>query len=540
MNRLLVLFIPVFSLFFQLAPAAENRYVVFFTDKEDPSFSISEPEKFLSPRAIQRRVNQDIQITDSDLPVKFQYISSLKNLGAEIFFKSRWMNAVLIQADENLVPVLSQQQFIKKVEFVAPGVKLNNARALKFRKNTSHQIQQEVTEMQNKMIGVDVMHTSGYLGQTKLIGVFDGGFENVDQISYFGHLFNSNKIVSTWDFVTNSPEVYKYDDHGTNVLSCLAGYESGRFVGTAYQGDFVLCVTEDVSTEYRIEEYNWLFAAEYADSIGVDIINSSLGYNTFDDPTMDYSYEDLDGKTAVISRAAGLAASKGILVVASAGNEGNKFWKYIVPPADADSIISVGAVDSNLARAYFSSLGPTADNRIKPEVSALGLGTKSISSSGNIILTNGTSLSTPLITGLVAGIWELNSGMSNLEVIDLLKNSATNAESPNNEVGYGVPDFKKVKSVVKLDNEQIIKSGLYLSPNPVNDHKILIQGPDEFFRKPMEVKVYNLSGQLIESHKVSKLYDNFFQLETEKWLPGMYILAIENQDSFERLKFLKF
>jgi len=533
-----VLWLIFFFLFTGKVNAEINRYVVYFTDKENNTFTLAQPHEFLSERSITRRLNQNIPLRFSDLPVTTDYIQGLKNQGAKVFYRSRWLNAALVEADDSLLEPLKALTFVQKIEFVAPGSKLKGARISRYKKNSrdnDFKVKSESTAFQNQMLGVDLMHGGGYKGQQKLIGVFDGGFINVDNISFFDHLFLENRILSTHDFVTNDLDVYKYDDHGTNVFSCLAAFEQNSYVGTAFGGNYVLCVTEDIENEYRIEEYNWLFAAEYADSIGVEIINSSLGYNTFDDPSMNYTYQDLDGKTAIISKAAKMAAAKGMVVVASAGNEGNKLWKYIVPPADADSIISVGAVDNSLTRAFFSSVGPTSDDRIKPEVAALGLGTRSIGSSGNIILTNGTSLSTPLITGFVAGVWQKNPHLTNMEVIELVKNSGSNANSPDNELGYGIPDFSKIP----LLTDQSGSENLVLSPNPTYNDKLFLK-VSPVLREQMEIRIYNLSGQVVESKKFINPVGDIIDLETTSLKAGMYILAVESLNTIEKVKFIKF
>ena len=345
-----ILPVMVMWLSFQ-ANAAANRYLVFFKDKTGTPFSIDKPGEFLSQRAINRRQKQNIFVTKQDLPVSPQYIDDLKSLGFKVFFVTKWLNGALIDAEEKDLSKIQDLDFVKSVQLAAPE---NTSGRHSRRKgvNAYHSIKEKFgepnstmsTAAQNNMLGVDEMHKKGYDGQGLLIGIFDSGFWGVNQSSYFSDIFQGHRIDATRDFVHGSNNVYQFDKHGAEVFSCIAGYKPQEFEGTAYNANYVLCVTENVSSEFRVEEYNWLFAAEYADSLGVDVINSSVGYSYFDDSQMDYDYAQMDGKTAIISKAARIAASKGMIVVVSNGNEGNNNWKYLNAPADADSILSIGAV----------------------------------------------------------------------------------------------------------------------------------------------------------------------------------------------------
>ena len=519
-----------------------NRYVVFFTDKNNSSFSADDPEAFLSLKAIERRNKFDIPVTQKDLPVNNQYINQLNDLGAEVFYKSKWLNAVLIQADDSLISHIEGKNFVLKTEFVAPGKKLTNARTGYYNYNHADLRKKDLLNLlQNDMLGIDEMHQNSLRGDGVTIAVFDGGFLNVDEIPFFNHLFDQEKLVATYDFVDNDDFVFHHDDHGTNVLSCLTAFDTSSYNGAAYMADYMLFVTEDVTEEFRVEEFYWLFAAEYADSAGVDIINSSLGYNMFDDPNMNYTYKDLDGKSAVVTKAASMAAKTGMLVVVSAGNEGNNSWKYIVPPADADSIIAVGAVDSNLMKAYFSSTGPTYDNRIKPDLTALGHNTKVVSGSGNIVSNNGTSFAAPLIAGLAAGIWQANPDLSNWELIELLKNAGSNYSKPDTLIGYGTPDFNQAQYILNvLDNAYANQFKVF--PNPFKDNNFFIEPKSEFHPSFIpSVKIHTISGELIDELKIKKLPDkNLFQIDIPEGVPdGVYILAILSDKETDRIKIVK-
>jgi serine protease AprX len=306
-----------------------NRYVIFFKDKQASPFSITRPQEFLSQKSIDRRTKQGIELSEEDIPVNQSYVLQVRNAGARTFFTSRWMNALLVETD---VPTLDQIKllpFVLRTEYVAPNQKLSVGRVRKMRSRKDNSIA-PATRNQLQMLGIDKMQEDGLKGEGVTIAVFDGGFLGVNSALPFQAILNENRLRDSFDFVARSGNVFAYDDHGTEVLSIISAFNEGNYTGGAYKANFQLYVTEDVDSEYRIEEYNWLFAAERADSAGVDVINSSLGYNLFDDVSMDYSKARLDGKSAVVSQAASKALSKGIVVVCSAGNEGNNSWRLVL------------------------------------------------------------------------------------------------------------------------------------------------------------------------------------------------------------------
>ncbi len=507
-----------------------NRYVVFFADKIGNSYSIDRPEEFLSSRALQRRSNQNIDISTNDLPVSEVYLNALSGLGeVDVYFTTKWMNAVLVEMDETKVDELVALSFINKVAFVAPGSKmlssLGGGRVAKVKKSSASLNDTYESNEQNRFIGVDVMHEAGYRGEGMLIAVFDSGFDFIDESPYFTHLFDDNKLVATKDFVRGSSNVYQYDTHGSKVLSCIAAYNEGEYSGTAPESDLVLCVTEDVMSEYTIEEYNWLFAAEYADSIGVDIINSSVGYSYFDDQSMNYTYEDMDGKTTVISQAAGMAASKGILVVSSIGNEGNSAWQYLNAPSDVDSVLAVGAVTSDSERSGFSSFGPSSDGRIKPDVSALGSWVRVVYKD-ELTYANGTSFSAPLVAGLAAGFWQAYPELTNMEVIQYLRMTASHSDAPDTTIGYGIPNFMRAYNKVKR-NESDIVNKFVVFPNPVTNKRIIYFYIDSLTEKGMaSLSFFDLKGSYIREVEVEvKNPFDAIEVDVSFLRPGSYILT---------------
>jgi serine protease AprX len=477
------------------ASSQDNRYMVFFKDKTGSPFTVAQPLSFLSQKAIDRRLKQGLDINPQDLPVYEGYVDGVRNAGAKCLYTTRWFNGVLFQCDAALLPDLQSLTFVDHIEYVAPksasgGRKSYNLR----RKNNRTGFE---TETQLNMIGLDRMQEAGYTGEGITIAVLDSGFPGVDLYPPFQPVFSEARFDASvsFDFVHDSKAIFQYDGHGTEVLSVIAGSVPDAFTGGAYKANFQLYITEDVPTEYRIEEYNWVFAAERADSAGVDIIHSSLGYYDFDDAGMNYSVDEMDGKTAVITRAAQMAADRGILVVASAGNEGNiPSWRIITAPADARDVLAVGNVNSSLNKSGSSSIGPTADNRIKPDVAALGVNVRVINENGQVSTASGTSLSAPLITSLAAGIWQRYPDLSNKEVIDLIKLTASQAGHPDNLLGFGIPNFE---AVVNYKEHSPQTNMFEIFPNPLIDDTLTIRPFDPNLIDSCQIEIISAQGQIV-------------------------------------------
>lgn len=526
-----------------LAKGQVNRYMVFFTDKSNSSYSLSSPEAYLSMEAIDRRINQNIPIEKSDLPVNQEYISGLNNLDVQVYHTSKWFNGVLIQEDQSMVAEIQALPFVDRVEFVAPDERLEEvSKSGRIRPFFARLKSSKETSAQNEMLSIDEMHKLNFKGQGMIVAVFDGGFEGVNDAAAFDHIFDNNRMIATHDFVTNSSDVYQFDDHGTRVFSAIAGFEEPSFVGTAYKSSFILCITEDVTSEYRIEEYNWLFAAEYADSIGVDVINTSLGFNLFDDTTMDYDFDDLDGETSVITRASNLAGKKGILLVVSVGNEGNNSWGTITPPADSQYVLAVGSVNKDNQVTGFSSIGPTTDDRIKPDVVALGSSVSLIGSSGNVVTGSGTSFSSPLVAGLATGVWQANPTLTNLEIIEAIRMSGSISQAPDNSFGYGIPDFLPAAGNPVLSVDDIIENKIKVYPNPFRGDRIFIDIDSKYAGDGLEIRLYDLMGNLIseESFTASQSH-SIIEFQTDSNLSeGTYLLRIFSKQAITEVKLLKF
>lgn len=526
---------------FSFAALAQNRYMVFFTDKDNSEYSTSRPEEFLSQRAIERRSKHNILITEQDFPVNRDYLKGLSNTGADVFFTSRWMNAALVQMEESTIDVLRNIKYIDRIEYIAPGTKLTREKDPvdipdEFADPT---YEMASTELQNGILGVDIMHNLGYRGEGIMISVFDAGFEGVNLFKPFESLHKEGRLVAVKDYVYNSDNPFQYHDHGTEVISCIAA-DYSDFTGTAPKASYIIAVTEDVRSEFRIEEYNWLLAAEFADSAGTDIIHSSLGYSVFGkEPSMNYTYDDMDGNTAVITQAVNFAVSRGILVVTSAGNEGNSSWQYITAPADAKNILAVGSINSQYTRSGFSSVGPAADGRIKPDVVALGTGTAVMLGDGMITNGNGTSYSAPQVAGLAAGVWQANPDWSNIDVVNAIKLTASRASNPDSAYGYGVPNFEDASIGRILSVSDIINDKIKVYPNPFKDNKIWIdlQHAEEIY--PLKIIVLDSRGALLVNENINGFIDRY-EVNIPAQSPGVYFLKLQSEKFSKSVKLIKY
>lgn len=453
-------FLFVFFSTFVLALNGQNNdkkayYWVALKDKLDSPFSVEKPEEFLSQKAIDRRQKFNIPIQEEDLPVNPNYLDSLKANGAKIHHTSRWLNAATVLMNKEKVAQLATLAFIDTVFYVGRSYK-EKAKVKKnifkdtLPSNLTVELYHGYATPQIQMINGDSLHQMGYTGKGLTVAVLDGGFRNVDVMPHFDSLRSKPFFSYAHDFVDGDQYVFESSTHGTKVLSAMAANIPGLLVGTGPDADYVCLKTEDVRGEYRIEECNWVAALEYADSLGADIINSSLGYSTFSDESMNYRYEDLNGYTSIASQAADIAFSKGMIVVTSAGNEGNDPWKYIGIPSDAKFILAIGSTNLDGTKAAFSSFGPTADGRVKPDVSCLGSFVIVASHiSYRPTTASGTSISSPIIAGMIASLWQAFPDKSNLEIIDAVRKSGHQAGKPDNELGYGIPDFMKAYYILK-------------------------------------------------------------------------------------------
>lgn len=448
-----------FGLFFSFFVSGSEcyRFRVYLKDKGDAGYSIDHPEIFLSKDALDRRAQRKIAITPSDFPISYAYIDSLTSTGAEPVTQSRWMSTVVMNtSDSSVVEKLKALPMVDSVKWVWTG---ENVYTQCSQQDTAIFYPSELpvgdlyghADDQIRMLNGIKLHEAGFRGQGMRVAVIDAGFQNVNRIS----VFNSLRLLGTKNIVSPGQSVYESDDHGTKVLSCMAANSPGLMVGTAPDASYWLIKSEDNRSEFPVEEDYWVAAMEFADSVGVDVITSSLGYFTFDTEEAVYTQGSLDGKTALISKAAAMAADKGILLFSSAGNEGTSSWGKITFPGDAAEIVTVGAVTDDKKKSTFSSVGFTADYRVKPDVVALGSGCSVVDSSGNITYANGTSFATPILAGISVCLWQAVPDLSPQEMIEALQQAGHLSNHPDAELGYGLPDlYKAYKSQCKHVSER--------------------------------------------------------------------------------------
>ena len=536
---------------------AQNRLVVFFTDKNNSPYTVSNPLQYLSQRAIDRRTNQGIAITTEDLPVNPAYVQGLVNAGATILNTSKWFNAAIIDTPStavlnaiNALPYVQNTTVVGKIKGGKHSTKLDAVTTVPYATQRLMSVEAAssfaygYSDNQINMLGLQYLHNAGFDGTGIRIAVLDAGFLFAPGMICFDSLFQQNRILATWDFVDHESDVYDDHYHGAAVLSCMASIVPDSLIGTAPHAEYILLRSEDANTEYIIEEYNWAVAAEYADSAGADIINSSLGYTQFNDPSQDHTYADMNGDTAPGTIAADKAASKGIIVVNSAGNEGNSNWNYIGVPADADSILSVGAVDENGNYASFSSNGPSYDGRVKPDVAARGQNTWLYSPfSNNLpVMGNGTSFSSPVMAGAVACLRQAWPYKSNMEIIQAVKRSANQFSNPDTLLGYGIPNFSMANSLLGLtDYEFSTDEYLHVFPNPWNGNgqlSLLLFAADS---SPAEVTVYDMRGALVLKQDVTTISGGFIRTTIAPNLEaGMYVIRYSQGNIVSSKKLVRY
>ncbi len=423
---------------------------VYLKDKGENGCSIDKPLKFLSADAIARREKQGIEITEADLPISPAYLDSLTRDGGKIMTSSKWFSTVVVQSkDSAFASTLKEISIVDSVKFVWKGKPFNTPKPAK--ENDRYELDESsikaeygYAEIQIKMLNGIRLHKAGFKGKGMKVAVIDAGFRNANRIEAFDKL----NLLGTYNVHMPGESVFIGDDHGTKVLSCLAANHKGIMIGTAPEASYLLIKSEDNRSEYPIEEDYWTAAVEYADSFGIDVISSSLGYFSYDNKE-GYTHTDLDGNHAMISKAASLAASKGILLFTSAGNEGGGHWSKITFPADAKDILTVGSVTKRKERSLFSSVGFTADERIKPDVVAMGSHCCVIDANGEISYANGTSFSTPILAGLGVCLWQAFPYLKYSDIIHLLQHSSSNFKNPTKEYGYGIPNVYKAYRYAK-------------------------------------------------------------------------------------------
>jgi hypothetical protein len=452
-----ILLISCFCVFTSLLwgqkPPVVGKYWIEFKDKAQSPYCTCRPWEFLSARALARRARAGIAVVDNDLPVNPAYLNALRSKNVRIHHTSRWMNAATVITDSSGAASLRSLPFIQQITYVGRHIvpKEPKDRPLKRRiVTTSYPKAGEGADdlgyagLQNSLLNLPLLYYAGVKGDGMWIAVMDGGFNNVDTMPFFDSIALTGRLFPGWDFVEHDGGIYESAQHGTAVLSVMGANLPGYFVGAAPHATYFLVKTEDTAGEYPVEETNWIAGAEWADSVGVDIINASLGYTSFNDTTLSHNFKQLDGKTAIGSIGAAIAATKGMIICNSAGNSGDEPWRYVGVPADAKGVIAVGAVTSASTRADFSSMGPTADGRIKPDLVAPGEQVVVAGDVGTELgLSNGTSLASPMLAGGLAALWSDFPEKNANEILEAVYQAADQNTEPDNERGYGLPNLAK-------------------------------------------------------------------------------------------------
>lgn len=537
-KKILLLFVFLNVFFVQ---AQEDAWV-YFNDKPDASYYLANPLQMLTQRALDRRTSQGISLDNTDVPIAQTYINQVAaSTGITVMAKSKWLNALHIRGTQANIQLLTNLSFVSHIQFANASLNSrnsNNANKSKELKSVNKQLEALVnfnyggSANQIQMLNGHLLHQQNFTGQGKIVAIMDAGFPGVNTAAPFQRLRDNNLILGGYNFPDRNTSIYTRNSHGTSVLSCMAGYVDNQLVGTAPDAQYYLFITEDVNSENPVEESYWVEAAEMADSLGVDVINTSLGYFEYDNPNYSYSYSDMNGIKTFAARGADKAFSKGMICVTSAGNSGNSANPHIATPADAITTLTVGAVDASENYVSFSSIGPSFDGRVKPDVCAKGGGATVCTSSGTITTANGTSFSSPILAGMVTTFWSAVPNMTNTQIVQFVKQSADLYNNPTIYKGYGVPDFQlaltNALSTNHYENDLVL-----LYPNPVQDRLTIIIPNSE---TPSQFVLFNNIGQQVVSFSIS---DTNSTISLDNLASGLYFYQLKTKNKTSQGKVLK-
>ena len=518
---------------------------VYFKDKPNSATELANPLTILSQRALDRRSNQGIALDISDVSVYQPYIDEVTaSNGITVKAKSKWLNCLHIrgsQADINALKLLSS---VLSVDFANKTLNSspNKTKAKLRYKPVNKTMETNVTynygtsSNQIQMLNGILLHQANYTGSGKIIAVLDAGFPGVNTAQPFQRLRDNAQILGGYNYVTKSNDFYSGATHGTAVLSLMGGFTDGQLIGTAPDAQYYLFITEDDASENPVEESNWVEAAEEADRVGVDIITSSLGYFGYDDTTYGHTYADMTGNAAFASKGANIAFSKGIVVLASSGNEGATTEPHVGVPAEALNVIAVGAVKADESYASFSSIGPSFDGRVKPDVMAQGNPAVLSDIAGNIGTGSGTSFSCPIMAGMVACLWQALPGKNAQQIKQLILQSSDNFAEPavksRPQYGYGIPDFSLALSN-GLSVTDFSKSDFVVYPNPTNDFISVTLANNSDSKT---IAIYNVLGQKVLENTISTQSPT---ISLKSLNNGIYFYKLESNDFSKSGKIIK-
>jgi serine protease AprX len=534
------------------ASAVQYAYLVKFTNKDNTVYSLSSPLAYLSSRSVDRRIVQHIAIDSTDLPVPAAYLDSVLTLtGSKLHGTSKWFNfCVLLTPDTAAIHNLDGKPYIGSVKRIAfytdslhkPGPTTTIAAANKTTAGDGTYYGNTWTQTQ--LVSGSYLHDAGYTGNGKLIAVLDAGFIDADTHVALNSLWSSGRVLDQHNFVLANDFIFGYDTHGAKALSTMAGYLPGTYVGSAPMSSFALYITEDGNSEQPIELVNMLMASERADSIGADVITTSLGYNTFDNVTDNFVFAtDFDGKSTVAAAAANMAVTKGILFVASAGNEGGGGWNMVLTPGDADSALTIGSVDAGGISAANSGYGPNAAGQVKPDVCGMGQSAALLIGSSGYVNQNGTSYATPQIAGWAACLWQAYPTATPFQIRQAIIRCASSYLSPGVQLGYGIPDFSCAKSLMLSIPEPPAPFSparwVTAAPNPFVKDITLVLGPDT--EQSVTFILTDVAGkQILEvSGAFNKGFNTPYDIELPNLPSGIYILKAVSPTKQQVLKLVK-
>lgn len=521
---------------------AQQDALVFFTDKEDVATSIANPISILTQEAIDRKELHNTPIDERDVPVNEAYITSLKNEpGITVFAKSKWMNCAYVRGTQTDIENLEALSYVSSVEFADKSLNsFADTQPVPDKFALEQEPEQRIvynygaTLNQTEQIAAEVLHQNDFTGEGMVVAVMDSGFPNFETIPAFSDIVNEGRLLGTYDFAERQIDVTGTGSHGTRTSSDIGGFIDGEFVGTAPNASFYLYRTEFAPSENPVEEAWWVEALERADSLGVDVVNTSLGYQDYDNAAYDHSYEDLDGQTTIAARGANHAFDKGMLLVTSAGNDGGGFT-FVATPADAPGVLTIGAVDEDGNYVGFSSIGPTVDGRIKPDVMAKGASAAVINADGDVTTSSGTSFSSPIIAGTVTSLWQANPSATNAQVMQIVRESAHLFANPTDEMGYGIPNFGDALAALQLltVEEQLLETQFAVYPNPVQD-QLFVSFPKHL--SEASVAVYSILGSKLMQQNISTQTNSIDLSHLSK---GVYLISITAEENTNTFKIVK-
>jgi len=535
---LFILFMMLSSLTIH-AQVTSYYFYVQFTDKNNSPFSLFRPSDYLTARAIARRTAFGLVCDSTDLPVNPSYLQQIRTLGIPVHNRSKWMNgATVLLTDSSQMSQVRSLSFVKFVEYT--GKLIGPVLAPKGKDKVKSAFDYGIAAGQINQLNGANLHNEGFRGKGIQIGVIDAGFLNVNINPAFDSLRLQGRLLGTKDIINPTSDIYSEDAHGAMVLSTMTGNLPGQFLGTAPDASFWLIRTEYAPTENKVETDFWCSGIEFADSVGVDVATSSLGYSTFDDPTMNFTYADMNGKVSRASRAANLASRKGIIVTVAAGNEGDKAWHYISSPSDADGIITVGAVTSGGISSGFSSYGPSSDGRVKPEVCATGTASAVIYTAGTPGYGNGTSFATPIMAGMMACLLQEYKAIDQNTDVQTLLNSVFKSGSlyanPTAQMGYGIPDFVRAEQNLKIFDSirKVQKDNFVIAYNP-SYHTITIRFNTNANPLNSSVRIYSMTGSLLINRSLT---ESSTTLNAGMFQAGIYAVSVSVDGKTETRKVL--